>query len=126
MAVPLEVEATERSLAPVNDSGDVNPGFPARETDTVCNHPVRKPREPYAIERWDADGTLAARLVGPGLISKWYADENQIKRLEDLRDLMNYAVMANTRFGGSGQRVPVKAYEIRINNEVNHGNAIGH
>ena len=35
------------------------------------------------------------RLVGPGVTSKWYTDQDQIERLENLRDLMNYAVRAN-------------------------------
>lgn len=56
--------------------------------------------ESYAIERHDDDGGPSFRLVGPGVVSKWYAGEDQIQRLEDLRDLINFAVRASMTLAG--------------------------
>jgi hypothetical protein len=50
---------------------------------------------PHAIERLDDGSGPRYRLVGPGVTSKWYAGKDQLERLEDLRDLMNYAAQAN-------------------------------
>jgi hypothetical protein len=54
---------------------------------------------PHVIERLDDGSGPRYRLVGPGVTSKWYTDQDQIERLEDLRDLMNYAVRANLEEG---------------------------
>jgi len=50
---------------------------------------------PHVIERLDDGSGPRYRLVGPGVTSKWYTDQDQIERLEDLRDLMNYAAQAS-------------------------------
>jgi hypothetical protein len=52
--------------------------------------------DPHVIEKRDDGNGLRYRLVGPGMASKWYAAQDQLERLEDIRDLMNYAVRANT------------------------------
>ncbi len=49
---------------------------------------------PHVIERLNDDSGPRYRLVGPGVTSKWYTGQDQLERLEDLRDLMNYAVQA--------------------------------
>jgi hypothetical protein len=46
---------------------------------------------PHVIERLDDSSGPRFRLVGPGVTSKWYTGKDQLERLEDLRDLMNYA-----------------------------------
>ena len=50
---------------------------------------------PHVIERLDDGSGPRYRLVGSGVTSKWYTGQDQLERLEDLRDLMNYAVQAN-------------------------------
>lgn len=65
----------------------------------------------YAIERIDDDGGPLFRLVGPGVVSKWYASTEQLQRLEDIRDLLNYAVRAST-----GDR-----HGADVHTEVDHG-----
>ena len=50
---------------------------------------------PHAIERQDDGNGPRYRLVGPGVVSKWYVGQEQLERLEDIRDLMNFAVRAN-------------------------------
>ena len=49
---------------------------------------------PHVIERLDDGSGPRYRLVGPGVTSKWYTGQDQLERLKDLRDLMNYAVRA--------------------------------
>ena len=58
----------------------------------------------YAIERLDDDGGPSFRLVGPGVTSKWYTGEDQIQRLEDLRDLTNHAVRASMQLNRPSEK----------------------
>jgi len=53
----------------------------------------------YAIERLDDDSGPSFRLVGPGVTSKWYTGEDQLERLKDIRDLMNYAMQGSSEAG---------------------------
>jgi hypothetical protein len=50
---------------------------------------------PHLIERLDDDSGPRFRLVGPGVASKWYSGKDQLERLEDLCDLMNYAAQVD-------------------------------
>ena len=44
--------------------------------------------DPHVIEKRDDGNRPRYRLVGPGVASKWYAGQDQLERLENIRDLV--------------------------------------
>ena len=60
----------------------------------------------FVIERKHEPGGTSYRLVGPGLVTMWFRGEYQLERLEDVRDLMNYAARAIMESGHESDREP--------------------